>query len=390
MDDGTRISPEVEKFLRLARAKEVTACHELLKANPSLLNSVEAGGFAALHFAAFNGDVAMMEMLFALKPDLNIENYDGNTPLTMAAKGRQPNSIRMLVEAGADLHHKTKSGATSLHYAASMEDPSIVELLISLGAKLETTPTDCGTVLHWAAHTNDSAVAGTLIYKYNFPVDAVDSHGGSPLFIACHGKNSEMVLFLLTAGANPNLAAKDGSTPLHTSVQFGTVADVKNLLAFGANPNAVDSDKKTPLQLAQEKNMTESAKELSKPPMDAEKKAADAARFKAQGNKVFAEGESHKAAKFYSLAISLDPKNHVYFSNRSACNFNTKNYRAAFFDACRCLQLDPSFVRGYFRKAATLNAMGEKKDAAEVVAQGLKLDPKNADLLTLKEELQKK
>ena len=391
MDDGTRISPQVEDFLRSARARDTSKCAALLAANPELVNSVEAGGFSALHFAAFGGDVPMIEMLVGFKADLNLLNYDKNTPLMLAAKVNQCDAIRVLLDAGADVNACGNKGSTACHQAASMGHEKALDLLVNRGAKLSLEPSEGGSVLHWACHGDSTTMVGRLIYKYNMPVDVVDVHGGTPLFTALFMKRTDLVTFLLEHGASPKTTTpEDGSTLLHIAVEHGSLADVKLLIAFGADPQAKDKEGKTPLSIAEAAGKRDSVKELVKPPLDSAKRAAEAARFKQQGNKVFAEGESFKAAKFYSLAISLDPTNHVFFSNRSACYFNTHSYDAAYFDACRCVALAPNFVRGYFRKAATLKAKGDITGAEAAIASGLKLDSQNGDLLTLLQEIKQK
>ena len=56
---------------------------------------------------------------------------------------------------------------------------------------------------------------------------------------------------LLAAGANPNVKAPDGSTPLHQAVQARQVAIIRALVAAGAKLDAVNKDNLTPLQLAE-------------------------------------------------------------------------------------------------------------------------------------------
>jgi hypothetical protein len=61
----------------------------------------------------------------------------------------------------------------------------------------------------------------------------------------------EAVKVLLTAGANPNVKAPDGSTPLHQAVKARQVAIIKALVGAGAKTDAVNKDNLTPLQQAE-------------------------------------------------------------------------------------------------------------------------------------------
>ncbi|ORC84614.1 putative ankyrin repeat family protein [Trypanosoma theileri] len=391
MDDGTRISEEVEVFLRAARAKDTVKCAEALKQKPDLINSVEAGGFAALHFAAFNGDLDMIRMLLEYHPDLELRNYDGNTPLIMAAKGHQNEAIRLLVDAGADVNFKTPTGGTAAHFAASMGYVDTVRLLVELGADVLHLNCETGTVLHWAAHSGDPNCIGAMIYEFKLPIDVKDVHGGTALFTALFMKKVEAVEFLLEHGADPEAVIEgDLSTPLHIAVEHANTECVKLLLSFGANPNVVNKSGETPVMLAEKAGNNSALKELQKPVLTEEKRKEEAARFKAQGNKVFESGENVKAAKFYTLAIHMDNKNHVYFSNRAAAYFNQRHYMGAYWDAQRCLVLAPEWPKGYFRKAATELAMKKIDEALQTCDQGLRLDPKNKDLLTTKEEARRR
>lgn len=390
MDNGTRISEEVERFLRSARGKNAAVCADMLKANPKLVDCIEAGGFAAIHFAAFNGDLQLIDLLLEYKANVEITNYDGNTPMMMAAKVKQLAAIKKLVEAGACVNFATGSGCTAAHFAASMGDLDTVKYLVSLGAKKIHDRCETGSLLHWAAHSGEIKCVGAMLYDFGIPVDIMDSHGGTALFTALFMKKGEIVQFLLEQGANPNTVIDgDLSTPLHIAVEHAELDDVKALLAFGGSATAVNKEGDTPITLAEKKGNKSALRELLKSPQTPEKKLEDAARFKAHGNKVFMDGENVKAAKFYTLAIQLEPTNHVYYSNRAACYFNQKYYSGALYDACRCIALNPKWAKGYFRKGATEFAMGNVESARATVAAGLKLDPSNTDLVHLKGEMDK-
>src|SRR5665213_4615239 len=61
----------------------------------------------------------------------------------------------------------------------------------------------------------------------------------------------EAIQLLLAAGANPNVKAADGSTPLHQAVQEEHVGMIRALAAAGGKLDAVNKDNLTPLLLAE-------------------------------------------------------------------------------------------------------------------------------------------
>lgn len=387
MDDGSRISPQVESFLRKARAGDVADCRAQLTADPSLVNAVEAGGYSALHFAAFQGNLPMIELLKEFNTDWNVKNFDGNTPLMLAAKMAKNDAVSLLASSGADLNFASDKGTTAAHHAVGMGHLHTLRHLKSLGATTNfPRPLETGGLIHWASHHGEVDTVATLIYEFGVSIDDVDAHGGTALFNAVFTKKPELVLFLLEHGANPNIAC-GGCTPLILSVTHGTLDEVKALVAFGADATAEDVDGKTAVEHAKETNRADSARELTKEKVTGPKRLQEATRFKDHGNKVFGQGENNKAAKFYTLAISLDPTNHVFFSNRSACHYNTRQYLAGLWDAERCVALSPKWPKGYMRKAATLKMLNRVDDAKAACAAGLALDPANVDLRNLKTEL---
>lgn len=387
MDDGTRISAEVEQFLRAARGRNCAECSRLLTSQPDLLNSVEAGGYGALHFASFNGDIDMLHMLLALKPEVDLENYDGNTPLVMAVKGHQLEAIRVLVAAGAVVNKESASGSTAAHYAASMGYLDCLRLLVELGSKTMHENNESGTLLHWACHNGNVDDIGAMIYEFGIPVNSLDRHGGPALMTALFMAKTDAAEFLIEHGADVNIRIPgDGSTPLHVAAEHCDAECVRLLCCCGADRSTKNNDDKTPLDVAREAKKTTAVRELEKPQVAPEKRQEEATRFKNQGNKVFGLGENVKAAKFYTLAMHLDPSNHVYYSNRAACYFNQRLFTRAFWDSCRCIALNGQWAKGFLRKATSELAMRRYSDAVSTASEGLKLEPSNKDLQNLKDE----
>ena len=64
--------------------------------------------------------------------------------------------------------------------------------------------------------------------------------------------NLELVQQLLKAGADPNMANKNGWTPLMFAAKYGQLEIAQSLLAAGADPNRATKDGRTPLMVAKD------------------------------------------------------------------------------------------------------------------------------------------
>jgi chaperonin cofactor prefoldin len=119
-------------------------------------------------------------------------------------------------------------------------------------------------------------------------------------------------------------------------------------------------------------------------------KLAQAEAKKAEGNAAFAAKEYEKAIGFYTEAIELDASNHLYYSNRSICLAETKKYEEAKADGAMCIKIDPTFVKGYHRKANAEFLSGDYDSASATVHAGLKVDPTMGDLKRLLQKIKAK
>eukprot|EP00325_Prymnesiales_sp_UTEX-LB-985_P026891 CAMPEP_0174722100 /NCGR_PEP_ID=MMETSP1094-20130205/37615_1 /TAXON_ID=156173 /ORGANISM="Chrysochromulina brevifilum, Strain UTEX LB 985" /LENGTH=344 /DNA_ID=CAMNT_0015922891 /DNA_START=58 /DNA_END=1092 /DNA_ORIENTATION=- len=110
------------------------------------------------------------------------------------------------------------------------------------------------------------------------------------------------------------------------------------------------------------------------------------AAFKNEGNAHFKAGEHLKAAAAYTKAIKAEPANHVYYSNRSQAFLKLSKIAKAIEDADKCIELSPTFVKGYHRKASALAAMqdeAKKDEACEVLLAAIDLGLDSNDLVRL-------
>ncbi|KII91507.1 hypothetical protein PLICRDRAFT_105000 [Plicaturopsis crispa FD-325 SS-3] len=84
-----------------------------------------------------------------------------------------------------------------------------------------------------------------------------------------------------------------------------------------------------------------------------------ASRLKAEGNVHFASKQWTDAHSKYTQAIALDERNAVLYANRAACNIHMRKYMDAASDATLATEYDPTYARGWARRATAEDALKE-------------------------------
>ncbi|GIL73234.1 hypothetical protein Vretimale_4839 [Volvox reticuliferus] len=111
------------------------------------------------------------------------------------------------------------------------------------------------SVLHVAASRGLLPIMVKLLdfaRQLHVDIDEPNIDGHTALYLACSSGHRLVVQALLGAGALPNVASREASTPLHACASGGHADIVRLLLDRGANLNAVDSQASTPLLRAAE------------------------------------------------------------------------------------------------------------------------------------------
>lgn len=108
-------------------------------------------------------------------------------------------------------------------------------------------------------------------------------------------------------------------------------------------------------------------------------KIADEEREK--GNDFFKKQNYPDAIKHYTESLRRNPKDPKAYSNRAACYTKLGALPEGLKDAEKCIELDPTFSKGYTRKGAVQFFMKEYDKALETYQEGLKHDPNNPELM---------
>ena len=175
---------------------------------------------------------------------------------------------RILADAPSAVHDTDENGATPLHHAAERGNAALAARLCELGAPLDAVDargeTPMAKALHAGPWKSKPALAVVEILQEHgadldlFALAAMgdadglatalgggasanetDGYGRTLLFVAAHNNHLGAVRVLLGGGADPNVPAQDGQTPLaaaclHTLSQECDIEIIRLLVGHGA------------------------------------------------------------------------------------------------------------------------------------------------------------
>ncbi|BDT69206.1 hypothetical protein os1_33960 [Comamonadaceae bacterium OS-1] len=197
--------------------------------------------YQGLHAVAQRGDLAQAEKLIAQKLDLNARDAQGRTPIHVATFARQSPVVRALAQAGADLSLLENDRYDAVTIAAVADDEATLATLLLLGASAQlTTSRYDGTALIAAAHLGHDGVVRQLIAA-GAPLDHVNNlHWTAVIESIVLGdggpRHQRTLRALVDAGANLQLADRQGNTPLQLARTRGFGEMVAILEKAGARP----------------------------------------------------------------------------------------------------------------------------------------------------------
>ncbi|PQE30732.1 phospho phosphatase (serine threonine specific phosphatase) protein [Rutstroemia sp. NJR-2017a WRK4] len=105
----------------------------------------------------------------------------------------------------------------------------------------------------------------------------------------------------------------------------------------------------------------------------------EATALKNQGNKAFAAHNWPEAIEYYTKAIALNDKEPTYYSNRAQANIKSEAYGYAIADATKAIELDPNFVKAYYRRAVAYTAILKSREALKDFKTVVKKAPNDKD-----------
>jgi ankyrin repeat protein len=178
----------------------------------------EREAYTGLLTAAARGDTPGIRALLGGGARPDVRDGHGRTPLHVAAFGRHHEAMRALVAGGADPDALEGDRYDVVTIAAVADDVATLRVALALGASARNvTSRYAGTALIAAAHLGHAEVVRTLTAA-GAPLDHVNNLGWTALIesiVLGDGgpRHTDTLRALVEAGANVNLADRQGRTP---------------------------------------------------------------------------------------------------------------------------------------------------------------------------------
>ncbi len=192
--------------------------------------------FTPLHFAAENGNVGTVKVLYWHEADLNAKNILGQTALDMA-------TIKGNAEVIQFLAHPTLNAMELMDF----EEEEILVKYIGIGTVTDLQQKDENglSLLHRSVLADSRKLAEALLGK-GFNINEKDLSGNTPLLFAIKTCNSYFAEWLIQKGANPNLPDLRGETPYAVCIRRD-YQNLKNLLEILKAHTLIDIKKEPAL-----------------------------------------------------------------------------------------------------------------------------------------------
>ncbi|MBN9450024.1 MAG: ankyrin repeat domain-containing protein [Bosea sp.] len=172
--------------------------------------------------------------------------------------------VSRLIAAGTDLEQRDGQGQTPLLRAVAGNHVAVAKALLAAGASLNAQAANQDTPWLLAGASGRSEIIAAML-PLKPDLSLRNRYGGDALIPACERAHVETVKLLLTSGIDVNHVNNLGWTCLLEIVILGDGGPrhqqvAKLVLDAGANPNLADKDGVSPLAHARKRGQSEVAK----------------------------------------------------------------------------------------------------------------------------------
>ncbi|XP_033737356.1 transient receptor potential cation channel subfamily A member 1-like isoform X2 [Pecten maximus] len=255
LEHEERPDDDVYEFAAKGNLAEV---QRLYKVDRSRIFIQDCRGFSALHHAATNGHLDVVEFIVTSGADINLQNKNGDTALHVAVGGDHTDVIGYLLKQSASTTILNEVFMAPIHLAVDGGKTKALETLLKFSAVDVILPGEGGfTPLHYSA-LRDSDECAKLLLQYGARPCVTCSHGFYPIHVAAKSAAAKTLEVLIKHVENLgytreqvlSFTDKANNMPLHAAVNGGHIEAVRVCIAAGAAVDAQQEDKSTPLHFA--------------------------------------------------------------------------------------------------------------------------------------------
>ena len=315
-------------------------------------------------------------------------NFAGRDALGVAAAANQPATVKALLKSGSSA---TASGPHGPHIvgASTSGHSEVVDALLEAGADPNSTSKDGMPAIF--------ITAAMAALKLKLPGREAEAEGGI-----------KSLSSLLNAGANPNVIAPGGFTPLHVAAEAGNEAMTSALLGAGADASIKNESGQTPAAVAAswghktlaeallradagdnrtvDELLTESDKseaeqrevvenaQRARIPQPEEPDEEKAEVLKNEGNKAFVAGNYDDALAAYKGSLRHKTDSAAVWANAAAASLKLRRWEWALRDARVSRTIDPKFIKAWYREGQAAEGLKLWEDAAAAYFEAHLLD----------------
>lgn len=250
-NDPSQLNPsgfDATVYAIIEQAPDESVKH-LLAQKGNDVNKLTHDGRTYIFWAAYKGNIELMNYLLNKGAKTNIIDDHGNTILNFAASTGQTNTAvyDLCLKHGADLKKDLDhNGANALLLVAPYDnkDFTLINYFVSKGLDLKSTDSNGNTAFNYAARTGNLAFMDALIKKgvtFNNQAMIMASQG-----TRSSANSLEVYQYLERLGIKPTATGKNGENALHAIVRKEKQADIISyFLSKGVDIEQTDQDGNT-------------------------------------------------------------------------------------------------------------------------------------------------
>ncbi|EAY04282.1 hypothetical protein TVAG_390520 [Trichomonas vaginalis G3] len=206
-----------------------------------------------IHIAATAKNDYYLKKLIELNVEVDIKNYNNETPLFFAVNSNNIENYRTLVSHGANNKVLNKDGRNLLFNAIFSNSFEMADILIADGLDVNHKDINGKTCFDYIIMGDNCSCLKYLLEKKLITSNMEFGEGENLLTFSIDMKALNCVNMLIDDGYEVTAANKNKQTALHKCAIYSSLNEIlslaQKLVQKGANINAVDKDNSTPLTL---------------------------------------------------------------------------------------------------------------------------------------------